>query len=124
MSTFVLLSFLACVTRDNYFDKLATVSCRKAKQCEPEEFAQLFETVNQCEGFYGTFLNLFVGDECLEDCDFDSAKASTCLSSARGTSCKEFSDDDFEGDPACEEVYDCDDAELSDECLGVGDTGL
>lgn len=114
-----LLLVVGCapVTRDNYYERISQVSCQKSEECEPEEFAASFEDVDQCVDFTLTFLNALGGDACYDTCDFDASAAETCVDSYRSMTCDEVAAGDYAPDPACNQVYDCDDVQAVQDCL-------
>ena len=109
------LLLIACTTQDNYLEKASTIACQKAEQCDQDAFDAAYDDVDQCVDATLVLLDAFASEACYEEhCTFSGANADKCLSAMRGLSCDEYQSEDASYDPACDEVWECEDeAELA-----------
>lgn len=95
-------ALVACsMDRDEFIEKLATVSCEKSEECAPEDFGATFDDVEECTNFYVAFFDLLPDEE--DGCNYDEKSAKACLNEAKDATCDEYAD--YEADSVCDEVF-------------------
>jgi hypothetical protein len=107
-----LLSVGCSVDEDNFAAKFARLSCKRTRQCEPDDFDDWYDDMDDCvddlEGIYDE-----VQDWAEMLCDIDYQMASRCYRQMKWASCDELDDENWSPE-ACEEYVVCD---------GWGDSG-
>ncbi|MFZ5476296.1 MAG: hypothetical protein ACOZNI_05920 [Myxococcota bacterium] len=109
-----LLALAACgPSREAFQEQSVEISCQRTEECAPDEFAMLFDDVDECVAF----VQLLDQDDCYDDCDYSSATAAKCMSALEDASCDEVMEGEFDD---CEDVYECEDQDAVDECIAEG----
>jgi hypothetical protein len=93
------------VTEDNFGYKFAVVTCKKARNCEPDDFEDWYDDLEDCvDDFEPIFDELQDWTEII--CDIDYQLASQCYRQLRFASCDDWEDPDWNPE-ACEDYVVC-----------------
>jgi hypothetical protein len=103
MVGFVGLFLTACgVSEDHYWNEQAEITCDKSEKCDGEAFDDAYENKSECEdellAQYDDYRTSY------QDCSFDGAAASECLSKKKKQDCDEYKLAEVD---ECKVVYTC-----------------
>ncbi len=94
------------VTEESFAVEFATMTCRKARSCEPEDFEDWYDDLDDCvDDTEGVWELVQDGAELF--CDIDYQLASRCYRQLKFASCEQWDDEDWNAE-ACDEYVVCD----------------
>jgi hypothetical protein len=94
------------VTEEDFAYKYALVSCKKARRCEPEDFEDWYDDLEDCVDDAEALWELWQdGTELF--CDIDYQIASQCYRQMKLASCEDWDDPDWDPE-ACQDYVVCD----------------
>lgn len=86
LGLWALLLTLSCnVSQGEYLEDYPHKSCRVAKRCDPEGFANLYGSLAKCEDVVRSYQ-----ESRAETCDYDADAAKECLKALDDASCNEY----------------------------------
>jgi len=100
------LLMLGCVTEDNFSEKFASVTCRKMRRCEPDDYDDFYDELGDCVDDAEALWDL-VQDGSELFCDIDYQLASRCYRALKLATCSDYEDDDWSPE-SCEDYVVCD----------------
>lgn len=106
-----IFALIACISVENFDEHTVAVTCQRQEECNKSAFEDVYDDQGECQDdvadYYEDLYDCYV-----ENCEFDAAAASSCLSDQRSASCDDWSSGDAGSD--CDEVFtDCDDVDLA-----------
>ena len=103
----LLLLALACgLSEGSFYKKGFRLSCKNWEQCDPDDFAEHYESVGDCLDAEWARAGTYIEQYEQDGCTFEPAEAHACLQGLRQIDCETWMDEDTAPD-ACYFVWTC-----------------